>query len=586
MKKCLSLLLCTMLLALSVSAWAETFTPGTYTGTGDGQNGPVTVEVTLSETEITGIRVTEHQETQGLSDPAIEQIPEQIVAGQTLNVDTVSGATVTSNAILSAVTEALTQAGADVEALKAKPAAIDEAVPEDMHTQVVVVGGGMAGLLAATSAADAGAEVVLVEKLASLGGSVSVASGTLLTVESEYTQDVDDSIERPLSYFHLLNDGAEHQPDYDFLRSVLERNGETIDFMTGTLGLTGSVSDANFAKVSFEGRGAGLVEGLEEAAVAQNVTVLKNTKAESILMEDGKATGITVSVKGGMYTIFADKVIICAGGASRDEERMNRYIPELATMDLYEKASVGNTGDGFNMLEAAGADMVQDLFVKASAPEFADVFGFTISSKPGVTDQLLVDAQGERFTNEAPNNSMMLTTEMFKHPSSAYYVIYDAVHITEELKAAFDAQIAAEDPKVVVYAKTPEELAQKMGADPETFVATFEAYQAACEAGVDEAQGKSADHLIAFDVSEGLYAAYQMPSSYGTIGGCVTDLDGHVLDAQGEIIPNLFAAGECSTFKLFGDYYVGGGSLGLYATTGRIAGLTAVQELTAGAGVQ
>ena len=125
----------------------------------------------------------------------------------------------------------------------------------------------------------------------------------------------------------------------------------------------------------------------------------------------------------------------------------------------------------------------------------------------------------------------------------------------------------------------PEALAEKIGIDPAVFAETFAAYQDACAKGEDTQMGKAADHLIAYDTGAGLYAAYQQPSSYGTIGGCVTDLLGHVLDAQGQAIPNLFAAGECSTFRLFGDYYVGGGSLGLYATTGRITGLTAVAEM-------
>ena len=582
MKKIVCMALCAAMLALSCGALTESvFAAGTYEGTAEGKNGPVTVSVTLSDTEIVSVEVTAHAETPGLSDPAIAEIPAAIVAGQTLKVDAVAGATVTSEALLAAAESALRLAGADTEALKQKEFTAEAAQAEDLTAGVVVVGGGMAGLLAATSAADAGADVVLVEKLASLGGSVAVASGTLLTVESDYTKDVDDSIGRPIAYFHLLNDGAAHQPDYDFLSAVLEKNGETIDFMTANLGLSGKVSDANFAKVSFDGRGAGLVAGLEAAAEAKGVRILKSTRAESIVMQDGAAAGVVVSSRGGEYTIHADKVIVCAGGASRDPERMHKYIPALDVVDLYEKASVGNTGDGFTMLEEAGAEIVQDLFVKASAPEFAETFGFTISNKPGVANQLIVNAEGERFMNEAPNNPMMLTTEMMLHPSRAYYAIFDTVGISEELKAAFDAKTPEEDAKVVVWAETPEALAEKIGVDPAVFSATFAAYQEACAAGEDSLMGKTADHLVAYDAANGLYAAYQQPSSYGTIGGCVTDLSGHALNAQGEIIPNLFAAGECSTYKLFGDYYVGGGSLGLYATTGRVAALTAVGEMNA-----
>ena len=137
--------------APSVSQTAEDglYTPGTYTGTAAGRNGDVTVEVTCSADAITAVAVTEHQETAGVADPAIEQIPEEIVEYQSLGVDTITGATITSQAILDAAAAAIEQAGGDVEALKAvKPTGGETAALEDRDTQVLVVGAGLAGLAA------------------------------------------------------------------------------------------------------------------------------------------------------------------------------------------------------------------------------------------------------------------------------------------------------------------------------------------------------------------------------------------------------------------------------------------------------
>lgn len=131
-----------------------TFTAGKYTAAKDGKNGPITVEVEFNENSIVSVTVGEHTETEGLADPAIERIPEAIVSGQTLNVDSVSGATLTSNAILEAVEECVVQAGGDVEALKSASATTESKPGEtiEKNVDIVIVGAGAAGLTAAVSA--------------------------------------------------------------------------------------------------------------------------------------------------------------------------------------------------------------------------------------------------------------------------------------------------------------------------------------------------------------------------------------------------------------------------------------------------
>lgn len=154
MKKILSILLClVMALGLAVPAMAEGYTAGTYTASADGNNGPVTVEVDFDENAITAVRVTEHAETAGICETPIERIPAAIVENQSLAVDTIAGATNTSNAILAAVADCVKQAGGDPEALKGAVESAPAVELEDMTTDVVVVGAGIAGLTAALTAA-------------------------------------------------------------------------------------------------------------------------------------------------------------------------------------------------------------------------------------------------------------------------------------------------------------------------------------------------------------------------------------------------------------------------------------------------
>lgn len=167
----------TMLLCLIPAAFAATFNAGTYTASANGMNGAVTVEVTFSDSAITDVKVTEQAETPAIASGALEQIPADIVAHQTLAVDTVTGATITSKAILAAVEDCVKQAGADPDTLRT-PVEKNTADVGDRtaHVEVLVIGGGGTGLAAAMSAMDNGAkDVMVVEKLSRFGGSTSVS---------------------------------------------------------------------------------------------------------------------------------------------------------------------------------------------------------------------------------------------------------------------------------------------------------------------------------------------------------------------------------------------------------------------------
>ena len=148
------------------------YTAGTYTATTKGNNGDVTLEVTFDSDAIKSIEIKEHGETPGISDAPIAKIPELIIANQSLNIDAITGATNTSNAILNAVADAVNQAGGDAEALKkvevADNAVAGEAVEKE--ADVIVVGAGGAGLAAAVSAAEEGASVIVIEKNPYIGG--------------------------------------------------------------------------------------------------------------------------------------------------------------------------------------------------------------------------------------------------------------------------------------------------------------------------------------------------------------------------------------------------------------------------------
>jgi fumarate reductase flavoprotein subunit len=183
------------------------FNPGTYEGEAKGHNDIVKVSVTVDENNIKEVKIVENKESEGIADGALELIPTRIVEGQTLAVDRISGATVTSMAILSATEQALKQAGADITALQENAKEVVAKDPVTFDTEVVVVGGGSAGLAAALEAANNGAKVILVEKLAITGGSTARSGGKVQAAGTDIQEShgVEDNAD--LYYDHLMKVG-------------------------------------------------------------------------------------------------------------------------------------------------------------------------------------------------------------------------------------------------------------------------------------------------------------------------------------------------------------------------------------------
>ena len=558
------------------------YTAGVYEGTAEGRFGPITVAVSLSDNAIEEIVIKEHHDSDGVSDLPLTRIPKEIVEYQSLNVDSVSGASLTSGGVKRAVADAIQKAGGDVDALWKAEVNYAPMPTEDVTTQIVVVGSGMAGITAASAAAENGAQVTLVEKLPYLGGTLIMAGGYMVTVDSESIDpELDDSLERVDTYYHAVNEDSVRQVDYDFFKALVSKTGEAIDYFKEKFGLQTETFDAgNVIMTHHLNHGAGIVKQLSDYLTANNVNIITDTPAVEILMEDGKAIGVRVQNRSGEYCVYADKVIIAAGGATWDLDSLRANEPAMATIDLYQESVIGDNGDAFRMLEAAGAQMGNGPFIKSEVPNLSVAFQRDWKTTPFPSDKLMVNAEGKRFANENPLLNYMLNTYLLREASPAYYAIYDTAHTSDaELLAQIQELSTRNSARIVVHADSIEELAEKINMDPAVLRETYDTYQAACAAGVDEEFGKDADHLVAYEDSDGLYAVYFMPASLGTIGGAITDEQFHVLDKDGNVIENLFAIGESATSTLFGDYYVGSFSLGMYLTEGKISAETAVAEL-------
>ena len=572
--------------ATAASEEAGIYTPGTYTGTAAGKNGDVKVEVTFSANAIDSVKVVEHSETAGISDGAIENIPAAIVENQSLAVDTVSGATVTSDAILNAVADAVAQAGGDVEALKNVAAPAGEKEAKELSADVIVVGGGGAGMAAATRLAQLGKSVILVEKSGFLGGAISVSGGNQVVMGSQLQIDngvADDSVESMVADFEA--NGA-NKNNKEILTLFAENVGATTDWLVASCGITfeeglhqlGEYSHNR--ELAYTGGGAGFAEAMRKAVEEAGVQVLLNTKAESLIADNGTVTGVKATSSDADYTLTAGDVVLATGGYGANKDMLT---DEMKSALYYGPAS--STGEGIQMAQAVGAQTANMEYGKrypngievsegmAKSTIAGNIVGWTMSA-------ILVNKDGNRVVNEKASNRTILEEEL-KQEGGELYLLLDA-ETFEAWKAKLapagisDADIEkyleanGTTTPVFAHGETLEEAAAAAGINADNLKATVEKYNGFVAKGSDDDFGRAATYLTK-TIGEGpYYIVEQKPRFATTMGGLVINTSMQVLNEAGEPISGLYAAGE-NCGQVMGDDSPSGANNAWALTSGKLA---------------
>lgn len=571
-KKIVAIMACAMML-LSAGASAE-MTAGTYTGEGQGIGGAVKVAVTVEGGAITAVEVVEHAETAGICDPAIEKIPAAIVAAQSLAVDTVTGATVTSKAILAAAEQALTEAGADIEALKTAAPKAEQAEGEtiEMTTDVVVVGAGGAGVAAAVEANDNGASVVLLEKLTQIGGTTATSQGMVGGYETKYTKALDVHYTFEEMYGNLMSN-ASYRLDPTLTTITVERSGETIDWMGERLGMPFSDNViVGYGPLQMmhlvDGAGPAMRTAMEDTLAGTGVELLLETEGTEILMnEDGSVKGVKAVRGADTLLIYADSVIITTGGYAYNPELTVRLDPEKAgTMGI---GFPGSTGEGIMMASNVGAALTHTgdmMCVLKDYEIMAEHDGTSatanVSSFISRDNTVLVGANGKRFVDEKDSGYMTqklngpVFDQMHRDGLGYVWAISDQASLDEKgVKRGLDMDF--------VVADTFEELAEKMGLDAATLSETLTNYNAYCDAGHDPEFGR----LKLAKLNAPYCAVRVTPCEIITYGGIARNENAEVIRADGAVIPGLYTAGEATASSAYMGFTISNAF-----TWGRIAG--------------
>lgn len=569
---------------------AAAYTAGTYEATVTGHNARVTVSVTVSGDAITDVAVTHDNETIGVGKAAIDVMTKRIAEEQSLACDVVTGASITSRAILSAAEQCLAEAGADMDALKAAKEQ-EPASDGDYTADVVVVGGGGAGLAAAISAAENGASVIVVEKLDILGGSTNVSEGALNAVDPERqgAQGIEDSVEK---FIQQTYEGGHKVGDMELITYLCENSMKSVEWME-SLGVefkdevgtaTGALWQRSHYPVTPSGNSyirvfQGVLEGNDK------VQILYATTAKELIAENGAVTGVVAEGKAGQkVTLHAGKgVILATGGFGANKEMLAEYNTGVwSHVDLTALGCTNirlcATGDGIVMAQAIGADITGMSDIQLH-PCGTPGTGLMENIRTSGRNRIFANVYGDRFVNEGAARDT-LAQAILDQDGQTYWIVVNAVRYpsrdyVDSNGATIENMVAQ---GVVVEADTLAELAEKTGMDAEKLQASIDSYNAVVRKEKEDEFGFKADNQADVELTEGpWYACKKVVTVHHTMGGLKINVNTEVLNASGEVIEGLFACGEI-TGGIHGANRLGGNAIADCMTYGRLAGQMAANN--------
>ena len=625
LSKLTSALLClAMLLTMCSFAMAEA---GTYTGVGDseiGGKGAIEVSVTVDENGVvTDIQVTKNGDTPGIADAAVEAMPGRIMAAQSANVDGVSGATMTSEAIKMAVLDAVTAAGLDT--VKWSTYAATEAAKADdatYTTDIVIVGAGGAGMTAALTAAEKGANVIILESQAAVGGNSVRATGgmnaadtpaqdenefgesagvekTLKTARTTYADNVTitklaEEVEKqwadyqanPVGYFDsdelmeldtMIGGKGINNPE--LVEELADESADGVEWLKKygiDLTSVGSFGGASVKRihrpVNAEGKtiavGSYMIPLLEKACEENDkISIQLETTATTILTdENGKAVGVkAVGATGNEVTVNAKAVILATGGFGANLDMVAELVPALKGFMTTNAA--GAQGQGIEMAQALGAATVDMNQIQIHPTVQFDTAALITEGLRG-DGAVLINADGKRFIDEVGTRDVVSAAEIAQPGSYSYLVVDQAMLDKSSVIAGYVKR------GFVFQGNTYEELAEALGVDAATFAETMNTWNTYVEAKNDPDFGRTS---FAQPLNTAPYYAIKVTAGiHHTMGGLVINTDTEVLKADGTAIAGLYAAGEV-TGGVHGANRLGGNAVADFVVFGRIAGEEAAE---------
>lgn len=575
-------LVCLAIASLSIPAMAA---PVTTEGTGVGKHGDITVAVTFDAGKIQDIKIVKNAENPILAKKVFTDLKDQVVALSSTDVDLVSGATFSAKGFIDAVNDAAKKAG--VTLAKADKKALKKAareLPKTSNYDVVVIGAGGAGFSAAITARNAGANVVLLEKMPAVGGN-SLISGAEMNVAKNWVQPKlginDDS---PELHAQDTFKGGDGKGDMKVINVMTHEALDAAKWCRDYLGVRFEDDNLFFfgghsrkrALIPVGHTGTEFIAKFQAKADELGIPVITNMKAEELIKnKDGRVVGVKATMDGSEYTFNAKGgVVLATGGFGANPEMVKKYNPKIDERFKTTDAP-GSTGEALYMAERAGAELVNMGYIQ-TYPICDPLSGaIELIADARFDGAIMLNQEGKRFVEELQRRDVLSEAILNQTGQYCWVLWNDNIgKISNTVKAhaneyeAFTKQgimTTCDDLKCIAdFTKIPFDQLQK----------TVKRVSDMAGKGND----KDFNHRSGLvDMQQGKYYVIKaVPSTHHTMGGVRINEKAEALTAEGKVIPGLWAAGEV-TGVTHGTNRLGGNAYTDIIVFGRIAGEAAAK---------
>ena len=566
-------------------AAASMAAPVTAEGTGVGKHGDITVAVTFDAGKIQDIKIVKNVENPILAKKVFTDLKDQVVALSSTDVDLVSGATFSAKGFIDAVNDAAKKAG--VTLAKADKKALKKAareLPKTSNYDVVVIGAGGAGFSAAITAKNAGANVVLLEKMPAVGGN-SLISGAEMNVARNWVQPKlginDDS---PELHAQDTFKGGDGKGDMKVINVMTHEALDAAKWCRDYLGVRFEDDNLFFfgghsrkrALIPVGHTGTEFIAKFQAKADELGIPVITNMKAEELIKnKDGRVVGVKATMDGSEYTFNAKGgVVLATGGFGANPEMVKKYNPKIDERFKTTDAP-GSTGEALYMAERAGAELVNMGYIQ-TYPICDPISGaIELIADARFDGAIMLNQEGKRFVEELQRRDVLSEAILNQTGRYCWVLWNDNIgKISNTVKAhaneyeAFTKQgvmTTCDDLKCIAdFTKIPFDQLRK----------TVKRVSDMAGKGND----KDFNHRAGLmDMQQGkFYVIKAVPSTHHTMGGVRINEKAEALTAEGKVIPGLWAAGEV-TGVTHGTNRLGGNAYTDIIVFGRIAGEAAAK---------
>ena len=573
-----------MVFAVGFAA-ASMAAPVTAEGTGVGKHGDITVAVTFDAGKIQDIKIVKNAENPILAKKVFTDLKDQVVALSSTDVDLISGATFSAKGFIDAVNDAAKKAG--VTLAKADKKALKKAareLPKTSNYDVVVIGAGGAGFSAAITAKNAGANVVLLEKMPAVGGN-SLISGAEMNVAKNWVQPKlginDDS---PELHAQDTFKGGDGKGDMKVINVMTHEALDAAKWCRDYLGVRFEDDNLFFfgghsrkrALIPVGHTGTEFIAKFQAKADELGIPVITNMKAEELIKDkDGRVVGVKATMDGSEYTFNAKGgVVLATGGFGANPEMVKKYNPKIDERFKTTDAP-GTTGEALYMAERAGAQLVNMGYIQ-TYPICDPISGaIELIADARFDGAIMLNQEGKRFVEELQRRDVLSEAILNQTGQYCWVLWNDNIgKISNTVKAhaneyeAFTKQgimTTCDDLKCIAdFTKIPFDQLQK----------TVKRVSDMAGKGND----KDFNHRAGLmDMQQGKYYVIKaVPSTHHTMGGVRINEKAEALTAEGKVIPGLWAAGEV-TGVTHGTNRLGGNAYTDIIVFGRIAGEAAAK---------